>query len=519
MKPFHKSIYKRYVRYILICILILTANCTDDFESINTDPSRLTSLTAEDIKSLFPTALYQGLTHGGGNQQTAQNLFADHYAQYFAGTATYFASHRYVIVQEWIMNQWIGLYVNSMPSVYMILQETKDDEALVCLNAVARIWKVFLMHRTTDYYGPVPYSQMGSKNTVIQYDAQKDIYYDLFKELTEAAALLKDNFDKQSYGERDLVYHGDNELWYKFANTLRLRLAMRISNVEPGKAKQEAEAAVSLGVLEDVSEDALFKTSPFNINRLNATTDWDEFRMSATMESLLKGFNDPRLSVYFAPAKETGLFRGVRSGMLPAEQTLQENRHNNASNVGERFQVQNRNTTPEAVMYSAEAYLLRAEGALKGWSMGGTAQEFYEKGIEMSMLQFGITDPTVISDYINGETLPMAPGGYFNTPALTDIPVKFSGDPAKQYEQILTQKWLALFPDGFEAWAEIRRTGFPKTYPLIHSENPDIEPDEMISRITFPVYDKERNGPAIEGAISLLGGQDKVTTKLWWDTN
>ena len=152
--------------------------------------------------------------------------------------------------------------------------------------------------------------------------------------------------------------------------------------------------------------------------------------------------------------------------------------------------------------------------------MGGTAKDLYEKGIETSMLEHGITNPATINTYINGTSLPMAPGGFFNTPALTDIPVKFSAIEEKQREQIGTQKWLALFPEPHEAWAEIRRSGYPKFYPLIHSENPDIEPTRMIRRISFLDREVIANGEAVKAAVPLLGGgPDNVSTPLWWDKN
>ena len=168
-------------------------------------------------------------------------------------------------------------------------------------------------------------------------------------------------------------------------------------------------------------------------------------------------------------------------------------------------------------MYAAEAYFLRAEGALNGWEMGGNAQELYETGIEMSLRTWKITDAAVINNYINGTSLPSAPGGMFNTPALTDIPVKFSTDPEKQREQILTQKWLALFPEGHEAWAEVRRSGYPKLYPVLHSDNPAVPAGEFINRIPFLNYDRDRNAAAVEAAVDLLGGPDNAGTKLWWD--
>ena len=513
------TLIRYYFKFIFLTLfsISLFSGCVKNFEKINTDPSRLTSLSPADVKSLFPNALYQGLTHNGAYQQTAQALFADQYAQYFAQTAPYFASHRYLIIDSWIQTQWTGVYVSTLPSLVIIIKETKGVQPT--LNAIARIWKTFVLHRTTDYYGPIPYSEIGSTNKYIKYDLQKEIYYDFFKELTEAAADLKANLDVPSYGTQDIIYNGDNEKWLRFANTLRLRLAMRISQVEPEKAKQEAEAAVADGVFTDASQDALLKVSTNYPNRLNSTTSWNEFRMSAAMQSLLVGYKDPRLSKWFSPAVATGKYSGVRNGLLPDEQILAENDNDHNSNVSDLLFVNNQYTTPETVMHAAEAFFLRAEGAIKGWNMGGTADELYTTGIKMSMNRWGITDETVINNYISSSDLPMAPGGLYNTPALTDIPVLFSTDPAKQQEQILTQKWLAVFPDGFEAWAEMRRSGYPKFYPLLHSDNPDVPADKMIRRIPFTEYDKQRNGVAVKEAVSLLNGPDNAATKLWWDTN
>lgn len=511
--PKRKSVF-------ILCFLAMMMGCIKNFEDINTDPTRLVSLEPEDIRRLFSNALYNGVAapNGAPRFQTGQNLFADHYAQYYAGTQTAFASHRYTIVQNWVQDHWINTYIATMPSLYFIINETAESD-FPTLNAIARIWKVFVLHRTTDYFGPIPYSQIGSTEKTIDYDAQRDIYFDFFNELNAATIDLQNNIDRPSYGDQDLIYNGNNELWLKFANTLRLRLALRISNVEPEKAKQEAEAAVANGVLVDYAEDAYLAVSTNNRNTLAYISSWNEFRMSASMESLLKGYNDPRLSRYFQPAVMTGEYRGVRNGMMPAEQMLPENDYDHSSNVAERFTPEFMAITPMSVMYAAEAYLLRAEGALNGWNMGGTAEELYEKGIEMSLRTHGVTNGGVISDYIAGTSLPAAPGGYFNTPALTDIPVRFDTNPEKQREQILTQKWLALFPDGYEAWAEVRRSGYPKLYALVHSDNPNVPANTMIRRIPFVNYDRDRNGPAVKAAEALLDGPDDARTPLWWDTN
>jgi hypothetical protein len=507
----------RTIFFLSVLSVFVFAGCTKKYEEINTDPTRLTSLSTDDIKGLFTRAEYMAMYSGDGSAeyQYAQGFFADLYAQYSAITATFDPTDRYNISQEWIQEQWIGTF-RAMGPLVNIIKQTPEAEK-TAMNAIARIWKVWTVHRATDYYGPFPYSYIGYDSTVIPYDKQEDIYMDLFKELQEATAALQANIDQASYGDADLIYHGDNTKWLKFANTLRLRLAMRISNVKPDMAKTEAEAAYAGGTLTDLADDAYLESSGVNYNGYLRQSGWNEFRMSETMESLLVGYNDPRLPKFWQPAVNTGEYNGVRNGMNTAEIVADENAPDNTSGPSDYLLPENMSTTPSTVMYTAEAYLLRAEGALNGWEMGGTPKELYEKGIEMSLRTWGITDATEISDYINGTTPPMAPGGMFNTPPVSDIPVKFASDPEKQREQIITQKWLALFPEGHEAWAEFRRSGYPKLYPVLHNDNPALGPGQFIRRIPFLNYDRDRNGPAVEAAVDLLGGPDNIATPLWWD--
>ena len=496
----------------------LLSGCTKNYPELNTDPTRLTTLNSGDVKGLFTNAEYMAMYSGrsSAEYQYAQGFFADLFAQYSAITATFDPTDRYNISQDWIQEQWIATYTKSLPPLMAILKETKTPETRA-LNSIARIWKVFIMHRATDYYGPVPYSRIGSDSTVISYDSQKSIYMDLFKELKEATDVLKTNLGQPSYGDKDVIFNGNNAKWLKFANTLRLRLALRISDVEPAMAKLEAEAAVAGGTMTELSDDAYLKVSGVNYNGYNRQSGWNEFRMSATMESVLGGYDDPRLSKYWAPAVNTGKYAGVRNGMNVAEIVAPANDPDNTSGPSDALLPGSMFKTPSTVMYTAEAYFLRAEGALNGWNMGGTAESFYEKGIEMSLRTWGIADDALINDYIKRTSLPKAPGGYFNTPALTDIPVKFASVPEKQREQIQTQKWIALFPEGHEAWASIRRSGYPKLYPLIHSDNPDVPANMVIRRIPFLSYDRDRNGAAVKAAEALLGGPDNASTRLWWD--
>ncbi|HLA53618.1 MAG TPA: SusD/RagB family nutrient-binding outer membrane lipoprotein [Flavitalea sp.] len=513
--------------YITTLFLLATvSSCTKNYGDINTDPTRLDTLVTEDIRGLFNNAEYMAMYSGEGSAeyQYAQGFFADLYAQYSAITATFDPTDRYNITQEWVQEQWIGTF-RAMAPLVNIINATMDPDQ-IALHSIARIWKVWTVHRATDYYGPMPYTYIGYDSTIIPYDAQKDIYMDLFKELTEATADLQANLDKPSYGESDVIYgppvppDEQNEKWVKFANTLRLRLAIRISGVEPAMAKSEAEAAVAGGVMTELNDDAYLKSSGVNYNGYLRQSGWNEFRMSNTMESYLVGYSDPRLEKYWQPSVNTGEYKGVRNGMNTEQIVAPENEPDNTSGPSDYLLPENSATTPSTVMYTAEAYFLRAEGVLNGWEMGGTAKEFYNKGIEMSLRTWGVTDDDVINTYINSSAVPSAPGGYFNSPAVATIPVTFaSADPETQREQIGTQKWIALFPEGHEAWASIRQSGYPKLYPIIQSDNQAVHDGTFIKRIPFLNYDRDRNGPAVDAAEALLGGPDNISTPLWWDVD
>lgn len=505
---------KMFVVKLLACLMLL-AGCTKKFEEINTDPTRLAELEPLDVRSMFPGTIVGCLV---GTNYWASSLTAGLFAQQFASTQNNHSFQRYLVPNSMGNTLYRAWYLNAMAPLENIIASTEGKDQT--LNAVARIWKVFVMHRVTDTWGPVPYSKIGESGRIVEFDSQKDIYYAFFQELDKANTALKSNITKPSFGDKDLIFKGDNAKWIKFGNSLRLRLALRISKVEPAKAKEEAEKAVAGGVMAELGDNAFMAVS-FNIpNGMNYQTGWNEQRMSSNFESLFVGWNDPRMSKYFEPAVSDGKFRSVRCGMTPAQQNIAQNRYDNTSNVSLKLQPDNMTTNPQTIMYTAEVYLLRAEGAVNGWNMGGTAKDLYEKGIEMSMRTWGITDATVISNYLNGTTLPVAINDYFNTPALTNIPVKFSTEPEKQREQIGTQKWIALFPEPHEAWAEMRRSGYPKMYPLINSDNADVPKEKMIRRLLFLTAEYTDNPVAVKNAITLLGaGGDKESTPLWWDKN
>jgi hypothetical protein len=517
---------KKFSGVALLCSIVLVTSCTDNFDEINTDKNKISTLTPSMLPFLF-SKVQSTATNNGWNYQIAQNLFHDQYCQYFANTTTYFPSDRLVIRMDWIRAAWNPIYTEVVPQLQTLLAETDPNSPE---HALTNIMWVYTFHRLTDTWGPVPYKSVGIVGLGVPYDAQDVIYDDMLKRLDSVATTLN-NFPggKSIFGDYDLIYGGDLDKWKKFANTLRLRLAVRISKVDPGRAKSEGEEAAAGGTLTtSPGDDALiYRTKRGDDFNGLAIMDWNEFRMSASMESVLKGYDDPRMPIYFLPAKTTGDYEGLRNGLTSADMAAALNKPDANSHHGDRWNSVTGLETPSNVMATAEADFLKAEGILLGWNMGGgTAKSHYENGIRNSMRQWGINDPTVINSYINSTSTPVAPGDFLNSPPLTDVPVLFGATAEEQQEQITLQKWLALYPEGVEAWADIRRSGTLKLYPVANSDNPDLPSTpanpatNWIRRIPFLNDEKVSNAAEVERAAdNLLDGPDKITTPLWWDKN
>jgi hypothetical protein len=511
-----KRKYQTLALAILTGVAVGTYSCTGDFEEINTNKTKLTELDELGTENAFAAAQYRSIQ---ASWQTFQSLFADLQGQYFANIAQNFSSDRNVMVGNWLNGAWSGFYGTAVPALIGVLENTGPQGKYPNPGkfAIASIWKVYMYLPRTDYWGPIPYSQVGNGGPEVPYDSQEAIYKDFLTTLKTSTATLQTLKGKKVFDNVDQIYAGDVDKWILFANTLRLRLAIRISKVEPALAKTEAESAVAGGVFTTNAHDAFLKVNANSFNPMNQATAWNEFRMSAAMESVLKGYSDPRISKYFAPVPGTSNFKGLRNGYTQGELGAPENNAAATSNVADAFLPAVQASNPFAIMYASEAYFLRAEGALRGWAMGGTAKEFYEKGIETAFKQWGISDAAAIAAYTNGTKAPIALNDMAKTPALSDIPVKFSDDPAKQMEQIITQKWLANYPNGHEAWAEYRRTGYPKLYARINSDNPDSPKDAVVRRTPFVLGEQQTNAKAVTDAITKLGGEDKSSTRLWWD--
>lgn len=523
------------MRYFKLTIFLfalgaLQISCTEDFQELNTRPDALiaSKVDAGLLGQAFAKAQYAAMHGEHWRFQISENLFSDLYCQYFATTATNFDSDRYVEVGRWIDLAWSSFYGEAAPQIKFV-EDLSAASNLTLANAISKVWKVQAYHRQTDYWGPIIYSQYGNGETTVGYDTQEAIYKSFFTTLDEAVSVLKANSSGNAFGANDQIYAGSAAAWLKFANSLRLRLAMRVKYVDAALSKAQAEKAVADGVMTSNADNAWIKTTANSLNPFTTITDWGEFRMSALMESTLKGYADPRMSKYFDPAVsgdsdgDGNPFEGLRNGQAKVDKVSALNLDNSDMNVRYLPQGKGGANPPMKVMTAAEIFFLRAEGALEGYNMGGTAKDFYEQGIRASMAELNAASGAAVDAYIASTAIPVPTGDKFNTQPSTNIPVAYdaSGTKERQLEQIITQKWIGLYPDGWEAFAEVRRTGYPKLIPILNSENVDLKSTDIFRRMTFVDSEFSSNKAAVDAASALpevsSRGGDKNNTRVWWD--
>ena len=514
---------------IAFCSVSFLSSCTKGFEELNTDKTRIEVLAPKQLDKLFSTAEYAGITNTdqwAGGYQLLVSLASDEQAQFFSCTQAAFPSDRNAMVGRWINGGW-GAFLQGSTTLAEILNQTGPASPAPdpLREAVAKIWKVYINMPMTDFFGPIPYSEVGNGEDVVNYDSQEAIYTDFFKILTEATGVLSQNMGKTAFATGDVIYDGDLAKWLKLGNSLRLRAAMRVSKKTPDIAKAEAEAAIAAagGLITTNADNAAMRPTPPNyLNPLGVISEWGEFRMSASMESILKGYQDPRMPMYFAPAKNDPLkFKGIRNGLSILQMSDAFNSNDNNSNVVPRFQNAANGTEPHTLYVAAETWFNMAEAAVNGWNVGAfSAKQCYENGITASMQQWGVAGSA--ATYIASTNTPQAytaPNPVFSAPPLSNIPVAFGITEEVQREQIGTQKWLCLYPSmSPEAWAEFRRTGFPKLYPRLNNENPDASTDAgSVKRLIFPPDEATINPAGYQSGLEALGGPDKTNTKVWWN--
>lgn len=514
----------KYSVLALGCLLSVSS-CTDYMQTLNQDEKLITDeqlvQDANEGGILLPLMMNR-IVATTTAVQTQQNLQAESYAGYLE-TPTPFLNNEntttYFMVDGWnntawntstqnVMDQWLQMWKKGY--------ETKYPD----LYAIALIIKVAAAHRLVDTFGPYPYTKYGTAAQVT-FDSEEEAYTAFFAELDKAVTALKaaetanPNADKTRFAKWDKSsLLGEYTNWIKLANTLRLRLAIRISKVKPDLAKTEGEKAVAAangGVLTDIG----FSVTPTTTNPYYTMANaWSDTRLSASIETFLTGFNDPRLPLYAVPATDAaagGKIKGIRAGSERPEKSRYQ-----------FYSLPNVSTTsPVKQVDVAESYFLKAEGALRGWNMGGTAQKFYEDGIRASFKANGASG---VDEYLAGTGTQIAYVDPKNTannlPAQTKVTVKWNeaDNMETKLEKIITQKWIALYPEGTEAWSEFRRTGYPKLYPVAVTKNPDLPAGTFIKRLTYPSAVTNSSGDAVRAAVAAhLGGKDSAATPIWWD--
>lgn len=471
--------------------LILTSGiaCTKNFEEMNTDP---TLVTGEIIQpGMLFTAVQKNSIFA-----TYENSIFKEYSNYYTNEASG------TIFQDRDWSSPFSDYQGNLINISEVIRLTAGNPELVNEFAMARIYKVWLFQQLTDAYGDLPYFEAlrDVKDVVNQpkYDTQKSIYEDMFKELKEAVALLNAGPGLKSFGGADLLYSGDIEKWKRFGNSLRLRLAIRVSNVDAALAKSNIADVITAPLIDNNSWNASLATlngsdvnnmNPLYIETVNSSgyPVWVGFTVT---QELLKR-SDPRLPLFADQATIPAAgYRGRPMTLLDDEKIKYG--FDSTAKLPMSFQEP---VHTIIVMNAAEVYLIRAEAALTGLS-SEDAEDMYRKGISASLEQYEV------------------PSGQAASYMASSFASISTGEDEEKLEQIIVQKYLAMYHQGTEAWAEFRRTGYPKiwTGSDFGSTNGNIP-----RRLTYPASEYALNKDNVSEAAGRLNGGDKMLSRIWWD--
>ena len=522
-------------------------SCTKQFDSINTNPDGLypseVAVDYQNLGSPLNQAQLNILNYIDYNYQVQQNLNADIFSGFMMSSTPFngnINNTNYGLVPGWNNQAWDLAYSNVMAPIGTVLQATAGNPQYAPFYAWAKILRVEAMHRISDIYGPIIYSHYGTTNSdgSVTYDSQQAAYTEFFNDLDSAisefdAALAAAPTSPAPFAQFDLVYGGSYQQWIKFANTLRLRLAIRVSLIDPTLAQTEGEKSLtdangllSVGGAPASGSDDAYVNIGNNENPITLiAVAYGNINMGAPLLCYMNGYSDPRISTYAQTATDpavAGQYIGIRQGI---------NIDANGRYAGYSLPVNFPNYL--LLMTAAEAWFLKAEAAIRGWNGAGNAETDYNTGITTSMNQHGI-GAAAATAYMTNTTLTEQPyidpkaitAGQNNvlagSPYLSTIPVAWnSSDPFQtMLQKIITQKWIAMFPEGEEAWAEFRRTLYPTIFPVIvNNSGGTISTTEFIRRLPFASDEYSTNPVGTQGAITLLGGPDNGGTPLWWDVN
>ena len=543
------KIFNKHIAIVALSAFSLTA-CIKDFQEVNTNKLQPTDADINrggySSGGYFNELVQRPIPTGVGpanDYQVVQNMSVDNWVGYFSpgrnhwdngfNQTSYYISNRrangtFSTLITRVMNPYfqIKTQMHNVENVNGRLVFHEKDLTSNAIYQLAQIVKIMGMHRATDLFGPIPYSDMEPGKVKAKYDSQEKIYKSFLKELEDAVAVLNlYGANNKLLQDFDPVYSGDTSKWIRLANSLMLRLAMRVRYADAALSQEYVTKAINGGLIENDDQAGKLVTSSKYIfyNSLVTMLGYGELKMGATIYSYLKGYNDPRMEKYFtkstANAQPLG-FYAVRSGL---KNTTQASDYQNYS-VPTVVQ-----TTPTYWLRASEVQFLLAEAALMGWYTNDTAENLYKKGIEMSFTENGLTTAQAQTYYNSSAT----PANYvdprdsnYNVNAKSTIDKKWSAVTSTEdhLEQIITQKYLANYPNGFESWSEWKRTGYPRmfsaAYNLSNVGAQDVDAtgkDFGVRRFPFPQSEFELNAENVTAAKSLLGGADNAATNVWWD--
>lgn len=516
----------------------LLMGCTGNYLNINTNPyevSKEQTLTDGYAIGAAITALCGTVVSTDVNTaQFTDCLLGGPMGGYYSTTGAF----EKTIDNYNATDDWTRVFMASdriIPTLYSNLNELQkitDDPVTL---AIAKIIKVTAMLRVTDTYGPIPYTQIGVGGKItVPYDSQETVYDAMFAELDEVIATLTDNKLSGISPNADPVYDGTAVKWCKFANSLKLRMAMRIVYADPVKARKYAEEAVGheIGVFTSNADNATLRTVAFGdkgnplytaikYNQPTGCNTGGDTHAAADIICYMNGYNDPRRPEYFIPSEFEGVeYVGIRIRIeKPA-----------LNSVGRKYSGVNISPSDPLVwMNAAEVSFLKAEAkAIFDFDMGaGSAEEFYNEGIRLSFEQHNVSGyEAYILDDVSRPSSYIDPAGLNSySSLLSQVTIKWdeAASLEEKQERIITQKWIANFNNGNEAWADYRRTNYPALMPATDAGN---KSDGIVSsqfgarRMRYPLAEYTNNGQNVNDAVSqYLGGPDRMSTRLWWDCN
>ena len=471
--------------------------CEKDFEEINTNPNEPTSVSPGFLLTSAQKAtmdrVYDSFWGSRRGMQTAQYWSSNQYSN----------ESRYAYRDATANSAWATFYAAPLQDLQTIINLNSGDNAADYAGygdngnqiAVAKILQAWIYQHLTDAFGAIPMSEalQGVGNTTPAYDSQADVYAGLIAMLDEALNGMTSGPGPQG----DQIYGGNMDQWAKFGNSLKLRVAMRMADVNPGAAQSAAEEALSSGMIIAGNEDnALFGYlggAPNN-NPINEDAKTrNDFAASNTMVDYLTSLGDPRMGVYYSPAVSSGEFVGEVYGLNEANAALTPD-----DDVSQRGAAILAGDLAGIYFDAAQTHFLAAEAAERGWASILSAEEHYNAAIGLSMNYWGITDGDAINAYLAQEA------------------VAYGTAEGDWRTKIGRQKWVALYMQGYEGWAEYRRLDFGL---LNACADGVLEGDGSVpSRMRYPLDEQTLNNDSWSAATGA-GSSDNLTTKMWWDVN